>query len=432
VTRGPRPRRGPPLHTAWARFRVAKADETRLSGQGRKGLAVRQRRLSGAGQAALKSGGGTIQMSASLLERSTAQSSALKIIDCDVHPNVRGGFASLYPYMPEAWSRRFIRKNSSMSSLALTTKYQQPNGSAIREDTRAESGEAGGTDPAQVVVDHLDRHHIEAALLNSLQGGSFSCALASTDESIVLASAFNDFFIHEWLAVDRRLRYSMVTPSLDPHAAAEEIRRVGRHPQIAGVMLAPINMLMGNRYWWPLYEAAQDLGLPIVVHPTGADSIYQGTPISAAGIPDSYIERYVTLTQGAESNLNSLVMNGTFAKFPGLKVIFVEFGFTWLLPLVWRMDRTWRQLRHETPWVKRSPVDYVHDHVRFSTQPLDEPDDPQDLEKLIALMGVDHLCFSTDYPHWDNDMPAQSLLALAPADRRRIFYDNAASVLRLS
>ena len=47
------------------------------------------------------------------------------------------------------------------------------------------------------------------------------------------------------------------------------------------------------------------------------------------------------------------------------------------------MERTWRSLRHETPWVKRSPIDYVHDHIRFSTQPLDEPDDPRDLDRLV-------------------------------------------------
>jgi predicted TIM-barrel fold metal-dependent hydrolase len=82
--------------------------------------------------------------------------------------------------------------------------------------------------------------------------------------------------------------------------------------------------------------------------------------------------------------------------------------------------------------VKRSPIDYLHDHVRFTTQPLDEPHDPRDLDKLVELMGVDLLCFSTDYPHWDNDMPEDSLRSLSPGDRSKIFYDNARSTLRWS
>jgi predicted TIM-barrel fold metal-dependent hydrolase len=369
---------------------------------------------------------------AELVRDRSKQASVLKIIDCDVHPTVRGGIASIYPYMPEAWSRRFIRKNASMASIALTTKYQHPNGSAIREDTRNEKGEVGGSDPRQMIAELIEPNNIEAVLLNCLQSGALCSALATVDESIVLASAFNDFFINEWLSLDRRFRYAMTVPSLDPAAAAEEIRRVGRTPQIAAVSVAPINILMGNRYWWPIYSAAQELELPIVVHPTGTDSIYQGTPISAGGIPDSYIERYVTLCQAAESNVNSLVISGTFEKFPKMKVLFAEYGFTWLLPLVWRMDRTWRQLRHETPWVRRSPVDYVHDHIRFTTQPLDEPRDPKDLDTLINLMGADHICFSTDYPHWDNDMPDRSLRTLSPADKQKVFFENAHSTLRLS
>jgi predicted TIM-barrel fold metal-dependent hydrolase len=358
--------------------------------------------------------------------------SALKVLDCDVHPTVSGGMKSIYPYMSEAWARRFERKNASMASLALTTKYQHPNGSAIREDTRNEAGEVGGSDPRVVVSDHIEPHGIEGVLLNSLQASAFCCALASTHESVALASAFNDFFVDKWLSVDPRLHYAMAVPSLDPHAAAEEIRRVGSHRQIAAVSIAPINILLGNRYWWPLYEAAQELELPIVMHPSGADSIYQGTPIAAGGIPDSYIERYVTLCQVAESNVNSLIVNGVFEKFPKLKVLFAEFGFTWVLPLAWRMDRTWRQLRHETPWVKRSPIDYLHDHVRFTTQPLDEPQDPRDLDRLVELMGADLLCFSTDYPHWDNDMPEDSLRSLPHESRTRIFYDNARATLRWS
>jgi len=356
---------------------------------------------------------------------------ALKVIDCDVHPTVRGGLSAVYPYMPKAWSRRFEQKKASVQSVALTTKYQHPNGAVVREDARDEKGNVGGSDPRVVVSEHINPCNIDFALLNCLQAASLCAALATTDESIILASAFNDFFLKEWLPVDRRLRYALTVASLDPQAGAAEIRRIGQHPQVAAVGLPLINVLMGSRYWWPIYEAACDFGLPIYVHPSGADSIYQGAPMACGGIPDSYFERYVTLCQIAESNVNSLVCCGTFEKFPGLKVMFAELGFTWLLPLLWRMDRTWRQLRHETPWVKKSPIDYVHDHIRFTTQPLDEPENPRHLGQLIEMMGADHLCFSSDYPHWDNDMPNQALRMLGPGDRQKIFYGNAAKILRL-
>jgi uncharacterized protein len=370
-------------------------------------------------------------MTDTIERRNPGAGTVFKLIDCDVHPTVRGGLSAVYPFMPKAWSKRFEQKKASVQSIALTTKYQHPNGSAIREDTRDEQGNVGGSDPRDVIADHVEPYKIEYAMLNCLQTAALCAALATTDESIVLASAFNDFFVEEWLPVDKRLRYALAVPSLDPQAGAAEVRRIGRHPQIAAVSLPLINVLMGNRYWWPIYEAAHDLDLPILVHPSGGDSIYQGAPISSGGIPDSYLERYVTLCQIAESNVNSLVCSGTFEKFPNLKVMFAEFGFTWVLPLVWRMDRTWRQLRHEAPWITKSPIEYIHKHIRFTTQPLDEPENPDDLGQLIKLMGADHLCFSSDYPHWDNDMPEQSLRMLGPGDRQKILYDNAAKFLRL-
>ena len=359
------------------------------------------------------------------------QAAKLKVIDCDVHPYVKDGIKSVFPYMPEAWMQRFVRKRAHVGGNSRPIRFGHPNGTATRDDARPPCGGASGSDPHFVVEDLIEANGIDNVVLNCLQTGSLCSALASTDESIVLCSAFNDYLVHEWLPVDPRLKLAMSVPSQDPLASAAEIKRIGKHPQIVAVSLPLINILMGNRYWWPIYEAAQEAQLPVLIHLTGPDSIYQGVPMSAGGLPDSYIERYVTLNQAGESSVNSLVFSGTLEKFPKLKFIFVEYGFLWLLPLLWRMDKTWRALRNEVPWVKRSPVEYVHDQIRFSTQPLDEPENPKDLDKLIELMGFDQLCFSTDYPHWDNDMPGQSLRGLPPAERQKIFWDNAASLFRM-
>lgn len=364
-------------------------------------------------------------------EPGSLAASRLRVVDCDVHPVLPNGLSDVFPYLSEPWRQRLLRKRASGMHGNLTLRYLHPNGAVVREDARTPSGGVGGTDPGFVVTDLIERNGIDYALLTSLQAGAVAAVQASVDESIVLTSAFNDYFVERWLSVDKRLRYALTIPVQDPPSAVSEIRRMGKHPQIAAVYLPPINILLGHRQWWPVYEAAQDLGLPIVLHVTGTDSIYNGAPTTAGGMPDTYVERYITLSLAAEANLNSLVFSGVFERFPRLKVLFVEYGFLWALPLLWRMDRTWRQLRHETPWVKRSPVDYVHEHCRFSTQPLDEPENPKDFDRMIEIMGYDLLCFSTDYPHWDNDMPGASLRSLPPAARQMIFSDNAMKTLRL-
>jgi uncharacterized protein len=355
----------------------------------------------------------------------------LRMIDCDVHPYARSGIASLFPYMPSPWKERFLRNRAAVSAEARPLRFLHPNGAVSREDARPPDNSPPGSNPDYLIEDLLDRQSLDVAILNCIQAGSLCSALAGPDESIVLASAFNDLFIDEWLRADGRLRLAITVPSQDPLASAAEIRRVGEHPQVAAIALPLINVLLGNRYWWPIYEAAQDVNLPILMHVTGPDSIYHGVPIAAGGLPESYVERYVTLYQAAESSINSLVFSGTFERFPRLKFLFAEYGFLWVLPLLIRMDRMWRELRHDTPWVKKSPIDYVHQHCKFTTQPIDEPRNPRDLDTLIGMMGYDLLCFSTDYPHWDNDMPGTSLRALPKEARAKIFYDNATDVLRL-
>ena len=353
------------------------------------------------------------------------------IIDCDVHPLFADGIRSLYPYMPDAWKQRFLRKRAHQAGGGLTLRFAHPNGTVVRDDAAPERGGPGGSDPHFLIKDHLERNDIAVALLNSLQSGSLCAVHASADESIVIASAANDYYIDTWLPVDPRLYYAPVVPAQDPAAAAAEIRRVGGHRQVAAVAVPPLAILMGNRYWSPIWEAACDMDLPILLHVTGSEGVYNGAPMPAGGMPDSYIERYVTLGQGAEANLNSMIMNGVFERFPSLRVLFVEYGFVWPIPVMLRMDRLWRGLRHEVPWVKKSPIDYVNEHVWFTTQPIEEPREPRDLEHLVRMVGVQNLCFSTDYPHWDNDMPMQSLRLLDTADRDRILRTNALDVLRL-
>ena len=73
---------------------------------------------------------------------------------------------------------------------------------------------------------------------------------------------------------------------------------------------------------------------------------------------------------------------------------------------------------------------YIHDNV-ICRPAADEPMRADDLHTLVKLLGYDLLMYSSDYPHWDNDMPSQSLGFLPQEARRKIFRENALGVLRL-
>ncbi len=359
--------------------------------------------------------------------------SALTIVDCDVHPALPGGLPTLFPHVPVAWRERFKMKAGHLAAAApLGFRFEHPSGSAARKDASPPQGGPSGSDPQYIRRDLLDAHGISLAVLTSLQAGQFGVVTSGPDESAIITSAFNDYFLDVWpLKEERRLRLAMTVTAQDPRAAAAEIRRVGKRREVCAVYMPLINILIGNRYYEPIYEEAANHGLPILLHVTGTDSVYYGAPNQAGGFAENYPERYVSLSQIGEANLTSLCFSGVFEKFPTLKFLFVEYSFAWALPLMWRINRTWESLRYDVPWVKRPPREYVSERVRFSTQPLDEPANPEHLKQLITMFGPEHLVFSTDYPHWDNDMPAQSLLMLEPAVRRQILSENALGVLRV-
>ena len=93
-----------------------------------------------------------------------------------------------------------------------------------------------------------------------------------------------------------------------------------------------------------------------------------------------------------------------FNRYPDLKVVLLESGWTWLPAHLWRLTKYWRGLRMEIPWADRSPADIVRSNVRLSLQPTDAPPDAASLQRIIEHLQSDELLlFSTDYPHWQFD-----------------------------
>ena len=82
-----------------------------------------------------------------------------------------------------------------------------------------------------------------------------------------MSRAVNDWQIAEWLDKEPRLRASIVVPTQNAEMAAEEIDRLGDHPGFVQVLLlVRPEMPLGQRHYWPIYEAAERHGLPIGIH----------------------------------------------------------------------------------------------------------------------------------------------------------------------
>jgi len=126
-------------------------------------------------------------------------------------------------------------------------------------------------------------------------------------------------------------------------------------------------------------------------------------------------------------------MEGVFEQFPKLRIAMIESGFSWAPALGWRMDRVWERMRKETPHVKRPPSEYLREHFWFATQPMEEPENPQDILQMFEWIGWDHIMFSTDYPHWDFDDPRQAIrVRISDEQREKLFRANAKALYNLS
>lgn len=362
-------------------------------------------------------------MSAPEGSRPSAAGEEMQVIDCDVHPLV-GGIDCLLPYMDAEWRRRLEGRDVVAASPFPAARYPHPLG-FLRQDAQTPGGGPAGSDPDYLITHHVVPNGIAALVLLSLQAGALA-SWVNIEEAAVLARAYNSFFLEEWLPRDERMSLAIVVSPHDPELAAQEIARCAGREGVVGVFLPLLDRLMGHRYYEPIYRAAADHELPIVVHGSGAEGMFPGAPASAGGIPSTYVERYVDMPQIAQANVASLVFEGTFERFPAMKVVFVEWGFSWLAPVLWRMDKAWRGLRVETPWVRRPPSEYVFDHIRFTTEPIDEPAHLRHLHQVCEMIHAERtLLFSTDYPHWDNDTPSFVLGKLPAALRARVAGINA-------
>src|SRR5262249_6102657 len=156
------------------------------------------------------------------------------------------------------------------------------------------------------------------AVLNYDRGGSYVAALAGPLEATVLCEAYNRYVMDTWLPVDDRFRYILLVNSQDPVAGAAEIRRAGDDPRVVGVFMPPTNVLFGNNYSHPIYEAAQELELPIWTHATGTEYIYQGAAAAGVGTLETYSERRVAFGLVAYQNVSSLIFSGVLERFPRL------------------------------------------------------------------------------------------------------------------
>jgi predicted TIM-barrel fold metal-dependent hydrolase len=346
----------------------------------------------------------------------------LGIVDCDIHPFPKPG--AVETHLSERW-RKHVAQYGKMATGIYADRGTYPRFQPYlsRRDSFPPAGGAPGSDVDFLREQLLDRYNVAYGVLEPLLGGNTSRNL---DEAAALCSALNDWQIHEFVDREPRLRASILVPQDDPDASVKEIEKRAGDWRFCQVQLgSKTTEPVGRRRYWKIFAAAQANGLSIGLHVGGT---FNSAP-SASGWPQFYVEEHHGLIHSMQNQTASLILEGVFEAFPNLKVVLIEGGFAWAPTLGWRLDNHWAKMRDEVPQVKRPPSEYMRTNLWWATQPVEEPEHPDDLRQIIEWIGWDRMVFSSDYPHWDFDDPHLAFrFQMTEQEKRMLFRDNALNV----
>jgi predicted TIM-barrel fold metal-dependent hydrolase len=359
--------------------------------------------------------------------RQATAAQKLSFVDGDIHPAFRRP-SDLHRFLPARWREHLqIFGEHLRQGVSGQLAYPRMMASGMRVDSFPEDGPPG-SDLELMRRQHLDANGVEYGMLVALSRGGME--ERNLDFAGALSQAVNDWQIENWVKPEPRLRAGIVVPQEDAAYSASEIERRAADRRFVQVIFSPrASDPVGHRRYWPIYEAAERHNLPIGLHSAGFSG---GHPSTGSGWPTYYMQEHYAFSTAMQSVVTSLIFEGVFERFPRLKVVLIEGGFSWAPALGWRMDKHWERMRSEIPHLKRPPSEYLRERFWFTTQPIEEPQKPEHLADVIDWLGWDRLIFSSDYPHWDFDHPRHAFkFALSDAQKAMVFRDNAKAVYGL-
>jgi predicted TIM-barrel fold metal-dependent hydrolase len=215
-------------------------------------------------------------------------------------------------------------------------------------------------------------------------------------------------------------------PIQDVKLALTELEHAYHHLGIRAFWVRPNPIggrTLGDRYYDPLYEALQDLDVPLGVHE------FMGAELPAAGRDRfSTVVEWHTCVHPMEQQMAMLAMmvRGVFDRFPRLRVGYLEAGCAWVPFWLHRIEEHlelagWK----EAPGLQATPLEYFKRQCFVTCDP-----DETLLHSAIDALGDENILFATDYPHPDSKYPnvVSSFLELPRVSldsKRRIMWDNA-------
>lgn len=352
-----------------------------------------------------------------MASQSTGRESTLALEDLDVVVDADGHLKEsvddYLPYMDDKFAgvRKFIENSShppsEVFSHTRTTPGTYGGGERVMsgDDIQTDDGET-----REVKLSEMDKFGIDYSVITpTLTNG---LATVNNDEMAAgLAQAYNDWVQAEVLDRHEGLYTAIVIAPQDPHHAAEEIDRLADEDGVVGVLM-PIGGLRppaGAREYDPIYQAAEDNGLPMLYHGS-TGQMGDHWPTMRKHLETNIEDVTLSHPTMVFPNFVTTMLRGVTERFPDLKHLFQEAGVAAVPYFIWRLDDQYLNKGEEVPHLNKLPSEYIYDDelVYFTTQPVGHTArSPRDLARAIELAGPEIMVYAADLPHAAFDPPSE-------------------------
>ena len=283
----------------------------------------------------------------------------------------------------------------------------------------------GMKDPKARLAD-MDSEGIDVAVL--FGGGLAGSIPALEDAGLAaeVARARNTWVAEYCSENPARLKGTAVLPQQDIPAAVAELRRAVTELGFVGVSFFP-NLRgrhMGDPDFFPIYEEAERLNIPICVHMFLGR--YGSEATGTLRVDNFFYSHLFGHVFEQMIALSVVIGEGLLDRFPKLCFVFLEAGCGWVPYWFYRLDEHEEVLGPQAPNLKQRPSKYLERGQLYFSCEADETE----LPRVVEAIGDDWIVFASDYSHFDSRFPGASQpiienQKLSDVSKRKILNDNA-------
>ncbi len=352
------------------------------------------------------------------------------IIDVDAHHYETDSYRDIWEYIEDPVMRDQFKYTKGATMMQRSTGGYQEMAGRITRYAHRRTEQAPGAVHRDIGLTRkwMDSMGVDVACIfpTPMLGLGLNPVV---EVEVQYARAYNKWLTEKILAQDSRLVSMLYLPMNDPVAALKMVEDFAGKKGVCGFLITTVRYkgLYDNAYM-KLYRALEERGLPLAFHAAtnwGDQSMH---------ITNRFIATHALgFSWFNIVHMTNWVVNGIPERFPGLKSIWIESGLAWIPFLMQRLDNEYMMRSSEAPTLKRLPSDYMRE-MFYTTQPMEMVNNQSMLQETFKMINAEtQLLYSSDYPHWDMDLPSTiyDLPFLNLQQKKNILGENARKLFKL-